>query len=323
MRARLAAWWQADWFGPLVVAVVAVTVVGAFSPAFLSPFNIQVLLLAISINALIAFSQMIIIAIGQMNLSVGAIGGLSAIAFAGLMQVWGWPAPVAAIAALGIGLLAGLVNGVLVAFTGISAFVITLASLSIFKGINLGITEAQPFYQIPAAVKAFGNETAFGPVPWLFLPCAVVAVGLLFLLHRLPLGRCILAVGGNARAAELSGISVRRTTVAAHAISGLLAALAGIMLVGRLQIGQPTIGDDWLILSFAAPVIGGAVLTGGHVSVAGTFLGVVIVAIITQALVLFSIDPFLVQVILGLLILWAVGVNRLRGLGAAGTGAAA
>ena len=100
--------------------------------------------------------------------------------------------------------------------------------------------------------------------------------------------------------------------IAAHAISGLLAALAGICLVARLQIGQPTIGDDWLILSFAAPVIGGAVLAGGHVSVAATVLGVVIVAIITQALVLFHIDPFLVQVVLGVLILWAVGVNRWR-----------
>ncbi|MFT6876208.1 MAG: ribose transport system permease protein [Granulosicoccus sp.] len=121
-----------------------------------------------------------------------------------------------------------------------------------------------------------------------------------------------MAVGSNEHAAELSGISVKKTVVFAHTVSGFLAALAGIMLVGRLQIGQPTIGDDWLILSFAAPVIGGAVLAGGHISVAGTLLGVIIVAIITQVLVLFSVDPFLVQVVLGALILWAVGMNRLR-----------
>ncbi len=110
------------------------------------------------------------------------------------------------------------------------------------------------------------------------------------------------------------GITVSATVIWAHAISGLLAAVAGMMLVARLQIGQPTIGDDWLISSFAAPVIGGAVLTGGHVSVAGTFFGVVIIAIITQALVLFAIDPFVVQIVLGGLILWAVGINRLREL---------
>ena len=304
--------WQTDWFGPLIVTVGAVIVVGALNPSFLSPFNIQILLLAISVNAMIAYSQMIIIAIGQMNLSVGAIGGLAAISFAGMMEVWGIPWPIAALLALGIGLLAGFANGALVAFTGISAFVITLASLSVFKGINLGITEAQPFYNIPDTVKALGNETFLHPLPWLLTPAALVSVALWYMLFRLPLGRSILAVGGNPHAAELSGISVPTIEIVSHAISGFLAALAGIMLVGRLQLGQPTIGDDWLILSFAAPVIGGAILTGGKVSVAGTFLGVTIVAIITQILVLFSIDPFLVQVVLGGLILWAVGINRLR-----------
>ncbi len=304
--------WESDWFGPFVITLAAIVVVGALNPSFLSPFNIQVLLLAISVNALIAFSQMIIIAIGQMNLSVGAIGGLAAISFAGMMQVWGMPWPIAAALALAIGLLAGLANGVLVAFTGISAFVITLASLSIYKGINLGITEAQPFYDIPDIVKSLGNNTFIEPLPWLVIPCVLAAIALWYLLNRLPLGRSILAVGGNEHASELSGISVRLVVIVAHAISGGLAALAGIMLVGRLQLGQPTIGDDWLILSFAAPVIGGAILSGGHVSVAGTLLGVVIVAIFTQVLVLFNIDPFLVQVVLGGLILWAVGVNRWR-----------
>ena len=309
MRARF---WETDWFGPLMITVAAIVVVGALNPSFLSPFNIQVLLLAIAVNGLIAFSQMIIIAIGQMNLSVGAIGGLAAIAFGGMMEVWGIPWPVAALLALALGLLAGVANGVLVALTGISAFVITLASLSIFKGINLGITEAQPFYNIPQIVKSLGNDTFIHPLPWLIIPCIAAAIGLWYLLNRLPLGRSILAVGGNEHAAELSGISVRRAVIVAHGISGGLAALAGILLVGRLQLGQPTIGDDWLILSFAAPVIGGAILTGGHVSVAGTLLGVAIVAIFTQVLVIFNIDPFLVQVVLGALILWAVGMNRWR-----------
>jgi ribose transport system permease protein len=228
------------------------------------------------------------------------------------MQVWGLPVPLAAAAALAIGIFGGVLNGAFIAGTGISAFVITLASLSVFKGVNSGITRAQPFYGIPDSVKAFGNTTFFGPLPWLIIPTGIVVLLTWYLLNRMPLGRAILAVGGNPHAAELSGISVRGTVIAAHAISGLLAALAGVMLVARLQIGQPSIGDDWLILSFAAPVIGGAVLAGGHVSVSATVLGVAIVAIITQALVLFRIDPYLVQVVLGALILWAVGINRWR-----------
>ncbi|ALN75460.1 MULTISPECIES: ABC transporter permease [unclassified Aureimonas] len=301
-----------DWFGPFSVTVVAMTVAGILSPSFLSPLNLEVLALAIAVNTLIAFSQMIIIAIGQMNLSVGAIGGLAAITFAGLMQGFGLPAPVAAVAALALGVACGMLNGLFIVWTGISAFVITLASLSIFKGINLGITRAEPFYGIADSVKAFGQAQVLGPLPWLAVPTILVAIGLWYMLSRMPIGRFILAVGGNSHAAELSGVSVGMTVVFAHALSGFLASLAGILLVARLQIGQPTIGDDWLILSFAAPVIGGAVLAGGHVSVAATLFGVAVVAIITQLLVLFNIDPFLVQIVLGTMILAAVGLNRLR-----------
>ena len=303
---------NSDWFGPLIVIVAAVAIVSWFHPTFLSPFNIQILLAAIAVNAVVAYSQMIIIALGQMNLSVGAIGGLVAISFGGFMEVWSIPWPAAAILSLAIGLLAGLINGLFVALTGISAFIITLATLSVYKGINLGITEAQPFYKIPESVKQLGNDTFISPLPWLIIPTLLLTIGLWYLMNRLPAGRSILAVGGNKHAAELSGVSVRKTTIIAHGISGCLAGLAGIMLVGRLQLGQPTIGDDWLILSFAAPVIGGAILTGGHISVVGTLLGVFIVAIITQVLVLFNVDPFLVQVVLGVLILWAVGINRFR-----------
>ena len=303
---------SADWFGPLVIIAAASAAITAFAPSFLSPFNIQILLLAASVNVVVAMSQMVIIAIGQMNLAIGAIGGLAAISFAGLMQVWSLPAPLAALAALALGVAAGLANGLMIARTGVSAFVVTLASLSVFKGADLGITRAQPFYGIPESVKAFGNATIFGPIPWLALPAALVVAGMARLLYAQRVGRFILAVGGNPHAAELSGVSIERATLWAHGISGFLAALAGIMLTARLQLGQPSIGDDWLILSFAAPVIGGAALAGGHVSVLGTLCGVVIVAIITQALVIFHIDPFFVQVVLGLLILWTVGVNRLR-----------
>jgi ribose transport system permease protein len=208
--------------------------------------------------------------------------------------------------------LAGMAGGYVIARTGITAFIITLAGLQIFKGINLGITEAQPFYGVPQSVKDFGNTAMLGPIPWLVLPMIIFTLAIWYLFARLRIGRHILAIGGNRSAAELSGIDLNRTVIWAHGISGLLAAAAGMMLVARLQLGHPTIGDDWLISSFAAPVIGGAVLAGGHVSVPGTFFGVVIIAIITQALVLFAIDPFVVQIVLGGLILWAVGINRLR-----------
>jgi ribose transport system permease protein len=138
----------------------------------------------------------------------------------------------------------------------------------------------------------------------------VIAVAL-FLGRMIP-GRQMLAYGGNPHAAELSGISRARMVILAHTLSGTLAAVAGMMSVARLQNATPTIGDEWLIASFAAPVIGGAVLSGGHMPVIGTCLGVLIVSLINQALVMLAVDPFYVQVLLGVLILGAVGLNRLR-----------
>ena len=312
MKNKLRNYFESDWFGPASICVLALIGIGSLNSGFLSPLALNALLLAVALNGVIVLSQMVVIAIGQMNLSVGAIGGFAAISFAGLMEVFQIaPVPAAAIAIL-IGILAGLFNGWLIATTGISAFVITLASLSLFKGINLGITSAQPFYAVPEVVKSFGSDSVLIIVPLLVLPTIVVGVAMWLLLTRIPLGRNILAVGANPSSVVLSGVSLKWTIISAHVISGALAALAGIMAVARLQIGQPTIGDDWLLLSFAAPVIGGAVLAGGHVSVGATLWGVALVAIITQALVLFQIDPYLVQAVLGALILWAVGINRLR-----------
>ncbi len=301
-----------DWIGPALVSVVAIAVISFFQPSFLTPFNIFVLLSAIAVNMLVALGQLVIIGVGQMNLALGSIGGLVAISFGAMMELWGFPPAAAIVCGLLIGAAAGMTSGFIIARTGISAFIITLAGLQIFKGINLGITEAQPFYGIPQGVKDFGNLSLIGPIPWLIVPTVIASIAVWFLFSRLRIGRYILAIGGNRNAAELSGINVNATVIWAHAGSGLLAAAAGMMLVARLQLGHPTIGDDWLISSFAAPVIGGAILAGGHVSVPGTFFGVVIIAIITQALVVFAIDPFVVQIVLGGLILWAVGINRLR-----------
>ncbi|MGA0400433.1 MAG: ABC transporter permease, partial [bacterium] len=229
---------KAEWSGLLLVVILAIMLIGYLKPSFLTPFNIQILLAAISVNMVIALAQMLIVGIGQMNLSVGAIGGLVAISFAGLMDVFQLPIPLAVLVGLLIGLAAGLFNGVIIAFTGISAFIITLASLSVFKGINLGITEAQPFYGVAESVKFFGNSSFIGTLPLLILPALLALIGVWFLLNRMRFGRHVLAVGASPTAAGLVGISVRNIVIGTHALSGLLAAVAGMMVVARLQIGQ-------------------------------------------------------------------------------------
>jgi ribose transport system permease protein len=300
------------WIGLATIDSLVFVVLGLLHPSFFSSFNIFVLLNTIALSTMIALGQMVVIAVGQMNLSLGSIGGLAAVIFAGAMQTIGLPPVLAVLLAMCLGLVCGLINGFFTAKIGISAFIVTLATFAAYKGINLGLTAAQPLYGIPASVKLAGSASVIGPVPWLLVPSLVITLLVWFVLARLPLGRQILAVGGNRQASELAGVSPNRIVILTHALSGVIAAAAGIMAVARLQVGQPTIGDDWLIPSFTAPIIGGAVLSGGRVGVAGTVCGVILVSLITQALVVFRVDPYYVQFALGCMILCAVGANRLR-----------
>jgi ribose transport system permease protein len=210
-----------------------------------------------------------------------------------------------------IGAGGGLANGLLTVRTGINGFIITLATASVFSGINLGVTRSIPFYNLPPAFVGFGTARVFA-LPYLLAPPLAVAAALAFFLARTVPGRYLLAVGGNAQAAELSGIPRDRTIVLAHVLSGLLAAIGAILAVAQLGSAQPTIGTDWLIISFAAPIIGGAALTGGHISVLATSLAVVLIVLIQNGMVLAKVDPYWVQFLLGALILAAVGLNRLR-----------
>jgi len=311
MKKLAARFLAVEWSGLVGAIAVGVVALALTSPAFLTEFNLYVMLRSFCVALLVAYAQMIALGVGQMNLSVGALGGLVAIAFGGLMEVLGVPVALAVPAALAIGALAGWINGALIVKTGINGFIITLATASAFAGVNLGVTRSIPFYKMPAAVVAFGTAR-ISIFPFLLIaPLIVTALAALLFARTVP-GRHLLAVGGNPNAAELSGISKDRTIILAHVLSGLLAAGAAILAVAQLGSAQPSIGSDWLLISFAAPIIGGASLSGGHVSIVGTLLAVILIALIQNAMVLVKVDPYWVQFLLGALILAAVGLNRWR-----------
>ena len=300
-----------EWSGLAVAIVIGAAILSMLAPNFLTEFNIYVMLRSFCVALLVGFAQMVTLGVGQMNIAVGALRGLVAIAFGGMMEVYGLPILAAVPVALLIGPAGGLINGLLTVRTGINGFIITLATASAFTGINLGITESIPFYKMPPALVAFG-EQRIGAFPYLLIAPVIVAALLgLFFARTVP-GRQLLAYGGNAQAAELSGIPRERTIVMAHVLSGLLAAAAAILAVAQLGSAQPSIGSDWLLLSFAAPIIGGAALTGGHVSVLGTLFAVILIALIENGMVLAKVDPYWVQFLLGALILAAVWLNRWR-----------
>lgn len=300
-----------EWSGILLAIVAGSVGLAVVSPAFLSEFNIFVFLRSLCVTLLVAYAQMVTLGVGQLNLSVGALGGLVAIVTGGLMDRLGVPVFVALPAGIALGGIAGWLNGWLTVRTGINGFIVTLATASAFTGINLGITHSIPFYDLPAAFTAFGTGR-LGVFPLLLIVPLIVTGLLALLFSRMVLGRHLLAVGGNANAAQLSGVSFSRAVIAAHVLSGLLAAVAAILAVAQLGSAQPSIGSDWLIISFAAPIIGGASLSGGHISIVGTFLAVILVGLIENGMVLVKVDPYWVQFLLGGLILLAVWINRFR-----------
>jgi ribose transport system permease protein len=300
-----------EWTGLLAAIVLGALVLLVVSPNFLSEFNFYVLLRSVCVSILVAFAQMVTLGVGQMNLSVGALGGMVAVLFGGMMEVFGVPLWLAVPIAIGIGVLGGLVNGLLAAHTGINGFIVTLATASAFTGVNLGLTKSVPFYKMPPALQDFGNGR-IGALPFLLIAPLIVSPLLALFLFRLPIGRRLLAVGGNSQAASLSGISPANAIVLAHCLSGFLAATAAVLAVAQLGSAQPLIGSDWLLLSFAAPIIGGTALSGGYVSIIGAILAVLVIALIQNGLVLAKVDPYWVQFLLGALIVATIALNRWR-----------
>jgi ribose transport system permease protein len=198
----------------------------------------------------------------------------------------------------------------------VHSFIITLATMSIFFGCMIFLTQAEAFRELPPSVAAFGKARISGYVSPLLLITVAVALALSFLYRFTGLGRRMLAAGAMPNAAEISGVRVGRTFIACHVLSGLLAALAAIMLTARTGAAIPSmaghLGQDWLLPAFLAPVLGGTLLTGGRVSVLGTFLGAVLVSMLMNGLLLLQVGEFWVQAFLGVLLLVAVLLDKAR-----------
>jgi ribose transport system permease protein len=291
------------------------------SDGFFSPFNLYSLGRFVAVDIVIGFSMMVVLAVGGMNLAVGSIGVCGAMLGGWAMERLGLPVPVAVVLALAGGAALGAVNGFAVVRTGVSSFVITLGTMSVFFGVMIVLTGAESFNQLPAAFVAFGKLRLFGWVPAMLLLAVGIGVLLIILFRYSTLGRQLLAVGANPKAAELSGVPVRRTVIVAHMLSGLLGALAGLLLTTRngavLASLAGQIGQDWLLPAFLAPVLGGTLLSGGVVSVTGTLLGAVLVNMLSSGLRQLQVGDFWIELFLGIILLAAVMLDRLRSLYAA------
>jgi ribose transport system permease protein len=300
--------------GTLIGLVAIVVIFGLLAPDFLSQRNLLNILQQSSINACLALGMTLVIISGGIDLSVGPTAAISAVITA-TMLVAGVPIPLAIVAGLAIGAICGLVNGVLVAYAGLQPFIVTLGTLSTYRAIALIYTGGNPVLGIPPDFRSLFNGSLIGlPIPVIIV--AVVALAAWVLLKKTPLGEYLLAVGGNEEAAYVAGVPIAITKITAYVISGALAALASMILIGRLGAAEPILGNLWELDAIAAAAIGGASLMGGKGSVIGTILGAVILGAMRNGLTLMNVQAFYQLLATGLIILVAMMIDRVtRGRG--------
>ncbi|MEV5039844.1 ribose ABC transporter permease [Peribacillus frigoritolerans] len=300
--------WQK--FGPLLALVLLFIVITVLNPSFMEPNNIMNLLRQTSINALIAFGMTFIILTGGIDLSVGSILALSSALMAGMM-VSGLDPILAILVGILLGAIMGVINGILVSKGKMAPFIVTLATMTIFRGLTLVYTDGKPITGIGDSVmfQMLGRGYFLGvPVPAVVMIIAFMI--LWFLLHKTSFGRKTYAIGGNERASRISGIKVDRVKVAIYGLAGTMAAIAGAILTSRLNSAQPTAGQSYEMDAIAAVVLGGTSLSGGKGRLFGTLVGVLIIGTLNNGMNLLGVSSFYQQVVKGAVILIAVLLDR-------------
>jgi ribose transport system permease protein len=308
IRQRLGDGWKQ--LGSTIGLVLIIVIVSALSSDFLTVNNLLNVLRQVSINALIAFGMTFVILTGGIDLSVGSMLALSSAMVAQLMAKGVDFVPALLIGVIG-GAIMGAFNGLMITKGKVAPFIATLASLTIFRGFTLVFTNGSPITGMnnDLSFQMFGKGYLFGfPIP--VVTMLVVFAILLFVLRKTVFGRQTYAIGGNEEASILAGIKVDRVKVAIYSISGALSALAGIILISRLNSADPNAGASYELDAIAAVVLGGTSLSGGKGSILGTLIGALIIGVLNNGLNLLNVSPFYQLVVKGFVILLAVLIDR-------------
>lgn len=297
-------------YGVYIALLLLFIVMSFASSSFLTVTNLFNILKQNTVYGVLAVGMTFVIVTGGIDLSVGAIVALSA-CFATKLAQEGSGVPV--IIAILVGLLAGIAcgafSGFFISFANIPAFIATLATCTIARGVVFVFTDGCPITGVSDAYKYMGRGS-WGPVPVMVVIYFVFLIAGTFLLKYTKYGRHVFAVGGNKRAALVSGVNVKITEFIVYVICGFCAAFAGLLLSSRIQTGQPAGGEGYELDAITAAVIGGASLSGGKGSIFGSFIGILVVGILTNGLDLLNVSSYYQQIIKGAIILLAVLADR-------------
>ena len=298
--------------GIIVVLVVFVAVTTAVQPRFLNITNIQFILINTTVFALLALGETMVVISRNYDLSVGSVLGLSAYLSANLFgQHHGIPIAVVFLAGLGIGLACGLLNGIMVSAGQVPSLVVTLATLYIFRGVDILIVGGKEVVasSLPSAFLNIPKATVFG-IPILAIAIAmVIGIGAYYL-RSFRSGRELYAIGSNPDAARLAGIPVGRRVFVAFTVSGAIAGVAGVLWAAQYGTVDSTAGTGYELQVISAVVVGGVAIFGGSGSAVGAALGALLLNTISSALYVLGISPFWDQAIWGFLLLLAISVDR-------------
>ena len=299
-----------QYYGLIIILILMFAGFSIANKNFFTLDNLIAILKQSSIYGVIGLGMGILIINHFYDLSVGAILGMSGAVLA-MITSSGLPVVLGVMAALVVGTILGTLNGIGVAFTGIPAFILTMATTQVFRGLVYIITGGMPISGLPDSLLYFGK----GYVG--ILPIAVVVMIIVYIISYIFMnytetGRNIFATGGNSVAARYSGINVKWTVILTFAISGFLAAIGGILLVAKLQSAQPAMGNGYEMDAIAAAAIGGVSLDGGEGSVLGMFLGAIILGVINNGMVMVGFDSYWQMVAKGVIIILAVGIDVYR-----------
>jgi ribose transport system permease protein len=309
--AALKRFFQIKESGILLALIVMCVGLSVTTSTFLTQYNIGVVIRQASFVAIVALGETLVLLIGGIDLSVGYIAGLCSILGCLLMTTTNLDPYLCTLITLCIGLLFGTISGLFIAKMRLNPFIVTLAMGEVFAGLILVITKGYPVLNLPKKFTVLGQGMV-GPVPIPVIIMLVLAVIMAYILHNTPFGRNIYAIGGNPSAARLVGIPVEKIKVSVYAISGMLAALAGMLFASRVNAGQPTTGAAWLMPTITAAIIGGTSLSGGEGTILGTILGAVFMGILANGIVLLDISAYWERVIIGAVVLIAVIMDILR-----------
>ncbi len=298
-------------YGTFIGFLAMIVIFSLLRPGvFLSPNNLRNITEQVAILAIVATTMTVVMVVGDFDLSVGALASLSGVVVADLLiqGVGLWPA---VLIALAVGATAGLLNGLLVAYFGLSAFVATLATMTAFRGLSLFYTNGSTLFSgIPESFRLFGQSFT-GPIPNSVLIMLGVLAATWFVLEQTAFGRRLYAVGGNAQASYLAGLNVRALRLSAFVISGLGAALAGVVLTSRLFSAHPTAGEPLMLNSIAAVFLGMTMFREGEPHVPGTFVGVLLLGVMSNGLNILQVNSYIQLVLTGAIILLAVLLSGL------------